>query len=247
MPAYSYSDRLPSDILSGCHSKFFSNSLDPSFAHTATSSSSHPQPSPFHQTTPNLKQLARSVQMANLQAEKNAVPQSPTLVKLLAAKDDKVNFSYEDGNDDFVGKEDVGWLMPAPAPAEPKPTTRHRRLALEQEQTLVLPLKKGLKRSVSSSSTGVFANHRQVEFGKAKEMKDKRAEIALMRTGKGVNPLRPFASSVNLVNAHQQTSSLSTMASSLGAKNLKTISAPLKKNAGLDTNGDEQSIETQNG
>ena len=93
---------LPEDMLSGCHSKFFtSSSLDVSLRPTdrgdleeAGLSNKHLRPvqglrkaapSPSHHTTPNLQELARSVQLAQEEAKRTRIPASPTLAKLLAA------------------------------------------------------------------------------------------------------------------------------------------------------------------
>ena len=91
-------------MLSGCHSKLFtSTSLDLSLhphAHrrhgplnpfSAPAGPAHPstgtgEPSPFHHPTPDLRQLARSIQIAQEERERTRIPASPTLAKLVAAQ-----------------------------------------------------------------------------------------------------------------------------------------------------------------
>lgn len=220
--------------MSGCHSKFFSNALDPSLVSTSQlSNGSHPHPSPFHHPTPDLRQLARSVHLANAQAERNAIPQSPTLAKLLAAKAD-TNRIDEENADDLGENDDVGWLMPAPAPAA---------LAANKAKGAVqqLSLKNVLKRTSSSNSAFSTANlhhhTRIVEFGKVKEVKEKRDEINA-RKMKQSNGLKPFSSSLALVNAHAasaaqtagSTNGGSAMANSIGARNMVTSMPTASKN-----------------
>jgi len=265
--SFSYSTRLPSDILSGCHSKFFSNSLDPTLAqpsmnvsNAGSTNSSHylTHASPFHHPTPDLKQLARSVHLANLQAEKNAIPQSPTLVKLLAAKEEfnPTKYYFKDNQDEGDlgnGKDDVNWLMPATVPASldegGKTLFNHNKIILS---------KRSLSRTISSSNNSNINNNnlnhhtrRIVEFGKVKEIKVKREEI--QKNMRNQNGFKPFNSSSSLVNAHLQSQSGkqtsdgdigsrgSVMASSLGARNIKAaggaVAGSLSGTVITDANG----------
>lgn len=223
----------------------------------ATLSNSHPHPSPFHHPTPDLKQLARSVHLANIQAEKMAIPQSPTLVKLLAAKEEpKSVLSYLEGDDDGGGGiigDDVNWLMPAPAP-----------ISLGAGSTLStnngdkLPYVKKSIKTLSRASSGSFTSsntlrnnqdmRRIVEFGKVKIIKEKREEIQKNMSSKN-NTFKPFNSTASLVNAHLQSQlkngmngdnhpngRMSAMASSIGARNLKntTSSSMIEKGDTMD-------------
>ena len=83
---YQFHDALASDVLSGCHSKFFSSATlhGSLFANDADASEATLiAPSPFHHPTPDLRALARSVHLAEESRKANAIPQSPTLAKLL--------------------------------------------------------------------------------------------------------------------------------------------------------------------
>lgn len=146
-------------------------------------------------------------------------------MKLLAAKEEPRQYDGID-EDDPGGGDDIGWLMPAPAPAALSGNDRKTNL-LHQPS-----LKQTLKRTSSSNSAFVTANlnHRTrvVEFGKVKEVKEKRDEINA-RKMKQSNGLKPFFSSSSLMNAHAQAQSQnesqekrsngSVMAKSLGARN----------------------------
>ena len=99
-------------MLSGVSSKFFTTSL-----HTSSSSRNQSQPSPFHHPTPNLRQLAHSVHLAQTNASKNMVPASPTLAKLMKAHEERPNarqIGEESESREDKEREEVNWLMPPP-------------------------------------------------------------------------------------------------------------------------------------
>lgn len=159
-PSRSYEDSLPTDMLSGCHSKLFtSTSLDlslhphahrrhrpvnpfSSVAGPATNVNGTGEPSPFHHPTPDLRQLARSIQVAQEERERIRIPASPTLAKLVAAQrereqkqrqareqearllqgiledEDGRTCALEDASGDADNsKDDLSWLMPPPESA----------------------------------------------------------------------------------------------------------------------------------
>lgn len=163
--------------------------------------------------------------MANAQAERNAIPQSPTLAKLLAAKED-TNRIDEENADDLGENDDVGWLMPAPAPAA---LAANKAKGTAQQPSL----KNVLKRTSSSNSAFSTANlhhhTRIVEFGKVKEVKEKRDEINARKMRQS-NGLKPFSSSLALVNAHAASTAqtvgsmngASATANSIGTRNMVT-------------------------
>ena len=106
----SYASHLPADMLSGVSSKFFSTSLHSSLH----SSHSDMAPSPFHHAIPNLRQLAQSVQLAQMNAAKNTVPASPTLAKLMKADEEKAFARTGAEEREILERDEVGWLMPPP-------------------------------------------------------------------------------------------------------------------------------------
>ena len=170
---------LPEDMLSGCHSKFFtSSSLDVSLrpaerdeANQVDLSAKHLRPmqhirtaapSPSHHATPNLQELARSVQLAQEEARRTRIPASPTLAKLLAADrareeaqsmrdaQSRAHLAGIAEEDEDVPRSpteadvvDASWLMPPPeadrvaAPGQARPPVVRNTLARSSSTSAV--------------------------------------------------------------------------------------------------------------
>lgn len=204
-----YIDRLPSDMLSGCQSKFYTASTLQGSLFASSSGDGVPismhggvveQPSPFHHPTPDLRALAQSVQLAEQARKDRMIPQSPTLAKLMAATTTRTRAPVAEDVDSTAD-----WLMPPPSAAATADnmTLNHRRVIARSRSAITHTDANTGTGKLQSLNKNPF-RAREVEIGAGAQRS--KAKLVNGRTGSdgvknGGNVVKPFSSSSTLMQA----------------------------------------------